>query len=56
MKCISLFSAIEGFGIAASFMNWELVPSVEWEKFPQVVIQIFKTIQYIENDSNEVHN
>lgn len=38
-KAISLFAGIEGFGLAAKKMGWNVVVSVEWEKFPQMVIK-----------------
>lgn len=39
MEVISLFAGIEGFGLAAHKVGWEVVASVEWEKFPQMVIK-----------------
>src|SRR5690554_3639300 len=39
MKVISLFAGIEGFGLAAHKVGWEVVASVEWEQFPQLVIK-----------------
>lgn len=38
-KAISLFAGIEGFGLAIHKMGWEVVASVEWEQFPQLVIK-----------------
>lgn len=38
-KTISLFAGIEGFGLAIHKMGWEVVASVEWEQFPQLVIK-----------------
>src|SRR5690554_1552464 len=39
MEAISLFAGIEGFGLAAKKMGWNVVASVEWEDFPQMVIK-----------------
>src|SRR5690554_483617 len=39
MEAISLFAGIEGFGLAAKKMGWNVVASVEWEDFPQLVIK-----------------
>jgi len=39
MKVISLFAGIEGFGLAAHKVGWDVVASVEWEQFPQLVIK-----------------
>lgn len=39
MKVISLFAGIEGFGLAAHRMGWDVVASVEWETFPRMVIK-----------------
>ena len=38
-KAISLFAGIEGFGLAIHKMGWEVIASVEWEQFPQMVIK-----------------
>lgn len=38
-KAISLFAGVEGFGLAAHKSGWEVVESVEWEQFPQLVIK-----------------
>ena len=39
MQIISLFGGIEGFGLAGHKMGWNVVASVEWEEFPQMVIK-----------------
>jgi len=38
MQVISIFSGIEGFGLASDWMGWELIVSCEIEQFPKWVI------------------